>query len=109
MVSLRWMGRYHIDADVEEENGTKWRLTGIYGESKAGEKEKTGKLMRNLHIQSDLPWLCVGDFNEILFVAEKEGGPAWTQCCMNAFRRTLEGCALDDLGFVGDPFTWRNN
>uniref|UniRef100_A0A8R7JXL8 Reverse transcriptase domain-containing protein n=1 Tax=Triticum urartu TaxID=4572 RepID=A0A8R7JXL8_TRIUA len=28
---------------------------------------------------------------------------------MDAFRNTLEGCGLEDLGFVGDPFTWRNN
>jgi hypothetical protein len=28
---------------------------------------------------------------------------------MDAFRVALEDCELDDLGFVGDPFTWRNN
>jgi exonuclease III len=108
-VSLRWKGRYHIDVDVMEENGTKWRLTGIYGESKAGEKENTWKLLRNLHEQSDLPWMIMGDFNEILFAGEKEGGPARNQGCMDAFRRTLEHCELEDLGYVGDPFTWRNN
>jgi hypothetical protein len=66
-VSLRWKGRYHIDVDVTEENGTKWRLTGIYGESRVGEKENTCKLLQNLHAQSDLPWMVMGDFNEILF------------------------------------------
>jgi hypothetical protein len=108
-VSLRWKGRYHIDVDVTEENGKKWRLTGIYGESKAGEKENTWRLLRTLHAQSDLPWLCIGDFNEILFAGEKEGGPARAQGCMEAFRRALEFCELEDLGYVGDPFTWRNN
>ncbi|XP_071685251.1 uncharacterized protein [Lolium perenne] len=108
-VSLRWKGRYHIDVDVQEENGTKWRLTGIYGESKAGEKENTWKLLRNLHAQSELPWMVLGDFNEILFAGEKEGGPAQAQGAMEAFRRTLEQCELADLGFVGDPFMWRNN
>jgi hypothetical protein len=108
-VSLRWKGRYHIDVDVTEENGTKWRLTGIYGESKSGEKENTWRLLRNLHAQSDLPWLVLGDFNEILFAGEKEGGPARAQGAMDAFRRTLEHCELEDLGYVGDPFTWRNN
>ena len=64
-VQLRWKGRYHIDVDVLEVNGRKWRFTGIYGESKSGEKENTWKLLRTLHRQNDLPWLCVGDFNEI--------------------------------------------
>jgi hypothetical protein len=41
------------------------------------------------------------NFNEILFSHEKEGGRAngeWT-----------EHCHLRDLGYEGDPFTWRNN
>jgi hypothetical protein len=28
---------------------------------------------------------------------------------MDAFRRTLEHSELEDLGYVGDPFTWWNN
>uniref|UniRef100_A0A453K4I6 Uncharacterized protein n=1 Tax=Aegilops tauschii subsp. strangulata TaxID=200361 RepID=A0A453K4I6_AEGTS len=108
-VNLRSKGRCHIDAEVVAEDGVKWRLTRIYGESKAGEKENTWRLLRTLHGQTDLPWLCLGDFNEILFVREKEGGPARAQGCMDAFRRALEACELNDLGYVGDPFTWRNN
>jgi hypothetical protein len=108
-VRLRWKGRYHIDVDVIEENGTKWRFTGIYGESKSGHKENTWKLLRTLHHQGDLPWLCMGDFNEVLFAHEKEGGSSRAPGCMEAFRRALEDAKLSDLGFVGDPFTWRNN
>jgi hypothetical protein len=28
---------------------------------------------------------------------------------MECFRDTLEDCRLQDLGFVGDLFTWRNH
>jgi hypothetical protein len=28
---------------------------------------------------------------------------------MDKFREALEGCQLQDLGFKGDPFSWRNN
>ena len=28
---------------------------------------------------------------------------------MDNCKKTLEECGLDDLGFVGDAFTWRNN
>jgi hypothetical protein len=73
-VNLRWKGRYHIDVDVVGELGNKWRFTGIYGESKASQKDKTWRLIRTLSGQSDLPWLCMGDFNEVLFSHEKEGG-----------------------------------
>lgn len=47
--------------------------------------------------------------NEILFAGEKEGGPARAHGCMDAFQKTLEHCELEDLRYVGDPFTWWNN
>ena len=55
------------------------------------------------------PWLCLGDFNEILLGCEKEGGPARPQACMDAFKEALDDCNLSDLGYSNDPFTWWNN
>jgi hypothetical protein len=86
-----------------------WRFIGIYGESKSEEKEKTWQILRTLKHQSDKPWLCAGDFNEILHSWEKEGGVPRAQCYMDRFKEALEFCELDDLGFVGDAFTWRNH
>ena len=101
--------KYHMDAVVKEEDGHVWRLTGIYGEPKAEEKEKTWRLMRILNNLYKKPWLCFGDFNEILFGYEKEGGQPRAASCMERFRNTLEDCGLEDLGCEGDMFTWRNN
>jgi hypothetical protein len=28
---------------------------------------------------------------------------------MDQFKEALEECGLSDLGYTGDPFTWRNN
>lgn len=50
------------------------RFTGVYEEPKMEEKDKTWKLMRTLKRQNNKPWLCAGDFNEILHSWEKEGG-----------------------------------
>jgi hypothetical protein len=103
------MLRYHIDAVITEEDGFTWRLTCIYGKPQSGTREKTWKLLRILHGQSNLPWMCFGDFNEILFASEKQGGVPRKQTCMDKFRMALDFCELEDLGFVGDPYTWRNN
>jgi hypothetical protein len=111
-VNLRLVGfvsKYHIDTEITESDGFKWRLTGMYGEPKTDEKEKTWRLMRNLKHQNNKPWLCFGDFNEVLHSWEKEGGAPKSQSCMDKFKEALEVCELDDLGFVGDPFTWRNH
>ena len=55
--------------------------------------------------QSDKPWLCAGDFNEILYSWEKEGGVPKPQAQMDRFKEALEVCELNDLGFSGDAFT----
>lgn len=81
----------------------------MYGEPRSEEKEKTWRLLRILCDRSTLPWLCCGDFNEILFNCEKEGGAPRSESCMAKFRQALEDCQLHDLGFVGDAFTWRNH
>jgi hypothetical protein len=108
-LSLRWKGRMHIDVEVVQPDGFKWRLTGIYGEPRQENREDTWRLLRTLHHQSNLPWMCIGDFNEILYSFEKQGGVPKPQAQMDKFRDALDYSNLQDLGFEGDMFTWRNN
>jgi hypothetical protein len=49
----------------------------------------------------------MGDFNEILYSHEKEGGRRRPNLYMQAFRDGLADCDLEDLGFIGNPFTWK--
>uniref|UniRef100_A0A8R7TP82 Endonuclease/exonuclease/phosphatase domain-containing protein n=1 Tax=Triticum urartu TaxID=4572 RepID=A0A8R7TP82_TRIUA len=108
-MELHNYSRYHIDAEVIEKDGFKWLFTGIYGEPSSDRREITWRLMRILKQQLNLPWLCAGDFNEILFNHEKKGGPARAQSQMEGFRLALVDCGLKDLGFIGDKYTWRNH
>jgi exonuclease III len=71
---IRAISRLYIDADVTEEDGFVWRLTGFYGEPSSEKKEVSWRALRNLNVARRRPWLCLGDFNEILFSCEKEGG-----------------------------------
>lgn len=108
-VSLRGFLLYYIDVDVKEEDGFQWRFTGVYGESQADLKHRTWQQLRGLHMNPAVPWLCAGNFNEILFSHEKEGGRDRIQQSMDMFREALEHCCLRDLGYEGDTFTWRNH
>jgi hypothetical protein len=101
--------RYHMDATITMPDGFKWRFTGIYGDPKAKKREGTWKLMRTIKHHSELPWIYAGDFNEIMFDSDKEGGAALPQSQMPRFKEALEDCGLHDLGFLGVPFAWRNN
>ena len=83
-------------------------LRGSMGSLRSEEKDRSWEQLRLLKNQSRLPWLCCGDFNEILFNCE-EGGAIRPEGNMLKFREVLAECDLHDLGFVGDAFTWRNH
>jgi hypothetical protein len=95
----------YIDVLVQGE--VEWRLTGVYGEPKWEEKKKTWMVMRGLKGVTDKPWIALGDFNEILYSHEKEGGRERPQRFMQAFHDALIDCELSDMGFTGDKFTWQ--
>lgn len=65
-------------------------------------------MLRYLSTQSDLPWLCAGDFNEILKMEEKCGGPPRSRGQIEAFRKAVEDLSIMDIGFLGPEFTWCN-
>ncbi|KAE8795851.1 hypothetical protein D1007_29196 [Hordeum vulgare] len=86
--------RFHIDMEIREEGGFNWTFTSMYEEPRAEKKILTWKLMRILHNQASLPWLCAGDFNEVLLVDEKEGGKYKGQACMNRSDGEIDHGAL---------------
>lgn len=64
--------------------------------------------MNFLNDQSNAPWLCAGDFNEILDAGEQFGGALRPERQMNGFRDAVAMCGFLDLGFSGLPYTWDN-
>lgn len=56
-----------------------------------------------------LPWLVIGNFNDITSPNEQYGGNlASINKCLS-FSKKLSICGLLDLSFKGSPFTWSNN
>ena len=74
-VELRSLNQWFIDVFVNSggEIG-KWRLTGFYGNLETHQMDDSWALLERLGKQDDSPWVCIGDFNEVLSVNEKEGG-----------------------------------
>ncbi|KAH9684606.1 putative reverse transcriptase/RNA-dependent DNA polymerase [Citrus sinensis] len=96
-ISIVSYSNHHIDAVVNEVNGKKWRCTGIYGHPESMQKRHTWTLLRRLAGLFNYPWLCFGDFNEILNLKEKLGG---NDRCLNMvaeFREAVNDCSLVDL------------
>jgi hypothetical protein len=60
--------------DVVINDGIGWRFTGLYGEPEWSQKGVTWDALHSIRGDGSVPWLVMGDFNEILFNVEKEGG-----------------------------------
>ncbi|XP_062007013.1 uncharacterized protein LOC133724332 [Rosa rugosa] len=109
-VNLRTYSPHHIDVEVGQ-RGTAdlWRFTGIYGFAARSQRHRTWNLIQTLAAGTcHLPWLMAGDFNEIMSLNDKSGGPPRAAAAMEAFRRTMTDCGLFDMGFFGSKYTWSN-
>lgn len=81
-----------------------WRLTGVYWEP---EQSLWGEFWNKLHLlksQSNLPQVCGGDLNEIMWTMEKKGGELRDQNIMLAFQDVMDYCGLVDLDYVGNDY-----
>ncbi|XP_074301224.1 uncharacterized protein LOC141632585 [Silene latifolia] len=97
---------HHMDFKVSGVEG-EWRLTGFYGWPAVSDCHISWELFRLLGRQSQLPWVCIGDFNEILFSTEMKGDSR-PQCQMNNFRAAVDDCGLRDSPWEGYNFSWDN-
>ena len=108
-VEVQSYSGYFIDAFVtDSDSGFQWRITGFYGNPKTHRRKESWDLLKYLSQKSQMPWLCFGDFNEIVLVEEKLGGVQRSQNQMAAFREAIQQCRFKDLGYCGPEFTWCN-
>ncbi|XVE68340.1 hypothetical protein DITRI_Ditri09bG0060200 [Diplodiscus trichospermus] len=74
-VEVLSFSRNHIDAKILAGNKEKfWSFTGFYEEPEVQRRDFTWQLLRTLYYYFSLPWLCMGDFNEIMDDHEKLEG-----------------------------------
>ena len=79
-VEIKSFSRFHIDAVMTDHSlDLSWRLTGFYGNLDINLRRESWNLLRMLNSQYQMPWVCTGDYNEILSATEKCGGPERSQ------------------------------
>ncbi|XP_059436514.1 uncharacterized protein LOC132169501 [Corylus avellana] len=108
-IEIQNYSRWHINAVFNSVSGTQaWKFTGFYGNPNASKRQESWSLLNYLQSFAPTPWLCAGDFNEILEDSEKWGGRRKALRQMQDFQQVVEQCNLQDLGFSGPKFTWHN-
>ena len=81
-------------------------MKGLYDEPRWEKEHETWAYLRDLAVVSNLPWMVIGDINEILYDFGKEGGNLRPAHYIRAFRDALTDCDLSDFGYTEDKFTW---
>lgn len=84
-------------------------ITFIYGSSRVQDKSLVLEEIRKFDPGGNIPWLCIGDLNDVLFAHEKFGGRTRSRNSLRCLQEFVFDCRLMDLGFKGSVFTWTNN
>ena len=73
-VTVEGSNKNHIDAIINKNKEGEWCFIGFYGEPDTQRRIESWDLLWNLNRKFNIPWLCVGDFNELIKGDEKLGG-----------------------------------
>lgn len=99
----------HIDVVFSENNMVDWRMSCFYGFSERGMRRNSWNLIKNLAGISSLPWCIWGDFNDMLYEADKKGNSSHPRSLLEGFRSTIEFCQLTELSLVRGKYTWEKS
>ncbi|CAB4303648.1 unnamed protein product [Prunus armeniaca] len=118
-LEVKGFSKKFIDTSItDNQRGMHYRASWVYGMPYREEKEACWNFLEGVLKYTDLPWLCGGDFNEILWSFEKRGGfeqPSNRPCYLHNF---MEKAGLIDLGYqdraslrglTGRMESWPNN
>lgn len=119
MLSLFWHKEFNLEVCwitervicCEVENGDKnkgWNLFASYGTPYPSEKEFFWEFIGNQVADCHLPWVVIGDLNEIVTANENRGGRnIWKNRLF--LKQFMDNIGVIDLGFSGKRYTWGNN
>ncbi|XP_065630930.1 uncharacterized protein LOC112006522 [Quercus suber] len=97
----------HVVVKVHACNSS-WLLSSIYASPRLEERKLLWNNLASIAPMHELPWLMLGDFNELLSNGDKLGGNPLNPRRVQMFKDCLDTCGMVDLGFHGPRFTWIN-
>ncbi|KAM1074473.1 hypothetical protein ACFX1T_019412 [Malus domestica] len=89
--------------------GSVVRITWMYSPCQAENKRPLWDSQTRSFAANGFPWMCVGDFNELVWSHEKRGGRKWEMGRQKFLKDFMQRKELVDLGFSSLPFTWERD
>nr|GMD77815.1 ribonuclease H [Ipomoea batatas] len=100
----------HIDTVVTMDIGSpRWRFTGYYGYLERARRREAWQMLRNLAGLSSLPWVIMGDYNDLLYPEEKRGRHPHPNWLIAGFSEAVADSGLQDVVFKRNQFTWEKS
>ena len=87
-VSIISLSANLVDTQVEF-NGISFYLSLVYGYPDPTQRNRLWETFKRLSTNRNIPWLTMGDFNEIKGNAKKRGGPRRPERFFEDFRRMI--------------------
>jgi hypothetical protein len=78
----------------------------VHGEARTSERFETWDVLKFIKSPSSLPWMCIGDFNEVLHQHGHEGVADRSLTQMECFQEMIDVCQFVDLGYEGNWWTF---
>ncbi|KAB1225193.1 hypothetical protein CJ030_MR1G016593 [Morella rubra] len=107
--NVLWKSKNLIHMEVEPGGeDPRFFCSLVYGPPVWKEKEGFWLVMRQLAPTDNTPWICIGDFNDLIRSNEKKGGRPTLGSSSRGLQHFMQSMGLVDLGFLGSRFTWCN-
>jgi len=110
LLKVKTSSKYYIDVDcMDPDSRQHMQITFIHASTNFGERLTLWQTLGHIKPNSSWPWICMGDFNEILYVWEKVGKKEADNSRIAAFRNMINDLSLMDMDSHGCAYTWANN
>ncbi|KAK9922738.1 hypothetical protein M0R45_031185 [Rubus argutus] len=96
-----------ITIKVTLPSGPIWMLTVLYASPTNYVRSNLWNYLEHLVAVHQLPWIFIGDFNELYSSADKYFGTMYGR--IGGLKKWVDQNSLIDMGFIGSRFTWSNN
>lgn len=97
-----------MNVAILSNNRIEWLLTLVYASPKLLSRVSLYEYLESMKDHMTVPWLLLGDFNEVIRQEDKRGGREVRGHSVDRMRHMIEVCQLLEVDFTGPRFTWTN-
>lgn len=119
-LALWWKDGVDVDVHFKSRNlfkciikwpsiSSRWLCSFVYAPPNWQQRVVFWDKLRRISEENKFPWLCVGDFNEVGSIWEKQGDNVCSRSRIEQFQQLMSDCELIDLEFKGQGYMWTNN